>query len=86
MIREVWQALFGEDITTKRQINKSEYRTICPYHREQNPSCDVNVEKEVFFCRSCGACGFTDAVILAGNARTSSEAFIWLKNHGVRVE
>lgn len=38
----------------------SEYRITCPFHADEHPSLDINPEKAVFLCRSCGKSG--DAV------------------------
>ena len=38
----------------------SEYRITCPFHADEHPSLDINPEKGVFLCRSCGKSG--DAV------------------------
>ena len=37
----------------------SEYRILCPNpeHDDSNPSCDVNIQKGVFYCHSCEAKG-----------------------------
>lgn len=86
MIREVWQAVFGQDVTSARRSGPNQFRVLCPFHHESNPSCDVNLEKDVFLCRSsCGGGGYLDVVIRAGNARDRREAREWLRARGVRL-
>jgi|GEM_PF-862893 len=34
-----------------------DYRGLCPFHKDTSPSMDVNREKGVFLCRSCGIGG-----------------------------
>lgn len=84
MIRRIWQALWNEDITSRRQTGKNQYRTTCPFHEDSHPSCDVDLDKNVFLCRSCKAKGgFLDAIILAGYARNRDEAKQWLYTRGI---
>lgn len=86
MIREVWQAAFGEDVTTKPKSGPDQHRVLCPFHHERNPSCDVSIRKDAFICRSCGKKGgYLDVVVLAGYADTRASAARWLENHGVRL-
>ena len=42
-----------------------EYRVTCPnpQHDDRNPSCSVNVRKNVFICRSCGAKGHVNKAL-----------------------
>lgn len=85
MIREVWHAVFGEDITSKKRIAANTFRTLCPYHLENSPSCDVNTEKNVFICRSCGTSGgYLDVVVKAGYVNDRRQARIWLERRGVQ--
>jgi len=86
MIREVWQACFGQDVTAAKKSGPNQYRVLCPFHSEKSPSCDVEIVKNVFTCRSCEAHGgYLDVVVLAGNAANRREAHEWLERHGVRL-
>lgn len=38
-------------------LSDTEVRCLCPFHADSTPSCDINTEKQVFTCRSCGAKG-----------------------------
>lgn len=40
-----------------RSSRGSEYNVLCPIHDDSDPSMDINVEKGVFICRSCGVKG-----------------------------
>ena len=35
----------------------SEYKTLCPFHDDKNPSLSVNDEKGLYYCYSCKAGG-----------------------------
>lgn len=35
----------------------AEYRGLCPFHADKSPSMNVNGEKGLYLCRSCGATG-----------------------------
>jgi len=35
----------------------SEYKALCPFHSDKDPSLHVNVEKGVYHCKGCGASG-----------------------------
>ena len=36
---------------------------ICPFHKEETPSCYYNFSKDSFYCFGCGAAGHGDALI-----------------------
>lgn len=84
MIAEVWRRLYGEDVTSGRKVGPDQYRVRCPVHSpDRHPSCDVNVAKDVFFCRSCDAGGgFLDLVVAAGDAIDHDSAKRWLRQNG----
>lgn len=85
-IRAVWLASFGEDVAVARRSGVQQHRVRCPFHTESRASCDVSLEKHVFYCRSCGASGGAlDVVVLAGYAPTRAAAVTWLRQHGVAV-
>lgn len=37
----------------KLELHGSEYKGLCPFHDDHNPSLNVNKYKQVFFCASC---------------------------------
>jgi len=38
-------------------IEVSDGMTLCPFHDDHNPSCNVSIEKQCFICKACGAHG-----------------------------
>lgn len=84
MIAEVWRRLYGEDVASGRKVGPDQYRVRCPAHQpDRNPSCDVNVAKDVFFCRSCEAGGgFLDLIVAAGDATDRESAKRWMRQQG----
>lgn len=41
----------------KRLGQKNEYRTNCPFHKDDTPSFDINAETGLYFCHGCPAKG-----------------------------
>ncbi len=83
-IRDVWRAVYGDDVTTGHRLPNEQYRVLCPFHAERNASCDVSLPKNTYLCRSCGASGGAlSLVVAAGNAETHTAAIDWLESHGV---
>jgi hypothetical protein len=86
LIEQVWLAVFGERLSEKKRSAPDQARVVCPFHADHSPSCDVNLAKNVFFCRSCGAKGgYLDVVIRAGFASTRREAATWLQRRGLTL-
>jgi hypothetical protein len=86
MIAEVWQLAFGQSLLGKPRSGPNQVRVVCPFHDDHSPSCDVSLEKDAFFCRSCDAHGgYLDVVIRAGYAANRREAAAWLKRRGLRL-
>ncbi|HKM30141.1 MAG TPA: CHC2 zinc finger domain-containing protein, partial [Bacilli bacterium] len=48
-------AIIGEHI--KLEKKGSDYKGLCPFHNDSNPSLSVSPSKKVFKCFSCGASG-----------------------------
>jgi len=48
-------AIIGEHIKLEKKGN--DYKGICPFHNDTNPSLSVSPSKKVFKCFSCGASG-----------------------------
>jgi len=38
-------------------IGEDEFKTLCPFHEDTEPSCSINLDKRVFKCYACGAQG-----------------------------
>ncbi len=56
----VKQSLDIVDVVSRHVVLKKKgrnYSGLCPFHKDSNPSFDVNREKNVFICRSCGEGG-----------------------------
>jgi len=84
MIAEVWAAVYGEELASKRRSGPDQVRVLCPWHPERHPSCDISLRKNAFICRSCGAQGgYLDVVVLAGFAHDRREAAKWLERRGI---
>lgn len=41
----------------KKRGTSPEYTSICPFHKEKNPSFSLNLKREVYLCHGCGAKG-----------------------------
>ena len=48
-------AVIGEHIKLEKKGN--DYKGICPFHNDSNPSLSVSPNKKVFKCFSCGETG-----------------------------
>jgi len=58
-------------------VKDGEVLALCPFHTDTNPSCGINIDKQVFNCLSCGAHG--DLVqLLAGHLHISRNAILRL--------
>ena len=85
MIEKVWFSLYREDIKTKKTSGPSQYRVLCPFHRESNPSLDISLAKDAFICRSCGASGgYLDLIIREGLADNRCDAMRWIEERGLK--
>jgi DNA primase len=48
-------AVAGQYLELKRKGRS--YVGLCPFHADKNPSLDIDPDKKVYYCRSCGAGG-----------------------------
>lgn len=80
-IARVWRALYNEDVTTGRRSAPMQYKVVCPFHADKHPSCDVNVDKNVFYCRSCGANGGVFALVQKELRLNREAARVWIHVH-----
>jgi DNA primase len=53
----LWDYLRQLDWKADRVGLQSEFRGLCPFHRETHPSFYVNARKNVFYCHGCGRGG-----------------------------
>ncbi len=64
----------------------SQYRGLCPFHDDKNPSLNVNEEKGLFHCFSCGSGGDMFGFYMRYNNISFSEAALELaKRAGVSI-
>ncbi|MEM0951796.1 MAG: DNA primase [Cyanobacteria bacterium P01_H01_bin.74] len=63
------------------------WRGLCPFHADKKPSMDVNREKGVFICRSCGAGGGTLNFLMQIENKTYREIILDLaEEQGIEIE
>src|SRR5512137_370403 len=59
-------AFFGRYVGQLKRLNDQEYKFLCPFHDDKDPSANVNVRSSAWFCHACGAKGSAvDLVMLA---------------------
>jgi len=69
------------EVSLEPTADESEFKTLCPFHKDTNPSCGLNIDQQVFHCLACGAKG--DLVyFLQGRLKVSRNAV--LKMVGLR--
>lgn len=61
------------------KLQGTEYRTLCPFHPDKTPSFDINRDKPVFICRSCGKSGHWIELIEQVFTLTKGEALARLE-------
>lgn len=44
-------------VTFEKRPRGTEWRVLCPFHDDHDPSMDVSLEKAAYVCRACGASG-----------------------------
>ena len=44
-------------VTAEQVKNTKEWKGLCPYHSDKNPSLFINAEKRIFYCQACNAKG-----------------------------
>lgn len=63
------------------------YKGVCPFHGDKSPSLDVNREKGVFLCRSCGVGGGALNFIMRIENKTYGEIIRELaQEQGIEIE
>lgn len=67
-IRTVYEALTQYNTATAKSARSSragrEIRVPCPIHNDKHPSCDLDLEKNYFICRVCGAGGDAPKMVI----------------------
>ncbi len=54
---ELWDSKAQKIVKVKAKRAGSEWRAICPFHDDHNPSLCINEEKGVWYCHGCGKKG-----------------------------
>lgn len=52
-----WHEYYAPFVKGMRQAARDEYRALCPFHDDGNPSLSINAGNGVYFCHGCGAGG-----------------------------
>lgn len=85
-IAVVYAEATGHPLEELGRVRGSQTVAPCPAagHIDRHPSCSINLEKNVFYCHSCGAHGgVLDLWVVAGYAKDRSEAASSLRNRGL---
>lgn len=89
-IQEVLQRIdivevIGEFVNLKR--SGSNYKGLCPFHKEKTPSFVVSPSKQIFKCFGCGASGSAISFLMKHEHFTYPEAIRWLaKKYNIEIE
>ncbi|TET10383.1 MAG: hypothetical protein E3J83_00550 [Candidatus Atribacteria bacterium] len=54
---DLWDSEEQKVVKVKAKRAGSEWKAICPFHDDNNPSLYINEEKRVYFCHGCGKKG-----------------------------
>ncbi len=77
--------VIGEFVNLKR--SGSNYKGLCPFHKEKTPSFVVSPAKQIFKCFGCGAAGNVVTFLMKHEHLTFTEAIRWLaKKYNIPVE
>lgn len=69
----------GTSLEDARRTGR-ELRVTCPFHPDEHPSLDINVEDALFICRSCNAGGDVVNFYARRNRQTDAEAIADLRS------
>ncbi len=61
-ISEYAMSMMGLKSRTRISSNASEVSVFCPFHRETNPSCFIDVDRGIYHCFSCGRGGSIESL------------------------
>lgn len=70
---------YGIEVIKDGQRN-GQYKALCPFHDDQDPSMKVNIEKNIFNCFACGAGGNILDFVMKMDECTVREAALKLAN------
>ncbi len=75
----------GAHIQLKRA--GSNYRALCPFHKEKTPSFNVNAQKQIFHCFGCGVGGDVfKFIMLYENVDFGTAVRMLAERAGIRIE
>ena len=82
-IVNVWRRLYAEELEDKPRVNgrPDEVRVHCPFHQDEHPSCDVNLAKDAWICRSCGMGGGVTTLIVRECNISADSVKAWISNN-----
>jgi AAA domain/CHC2 zinc finger/Homeodomain-like domain len=52
-----YDAFYGKYLPQLRHLGGDEYQSLCPFHRDQNPSLSINAKTGQYYCHGCGKKG-----------------------------
>lgn len=77
--------LISEYIQIKRSGRN--YKALCPFHNDKNPSLQIHIEKGIFKCFSCGAGGDIITFYSKINNKNWTDSIVDLANkYGIKIE
>ena len=59
------------------QLNESELKILCPFHDDKTPSCNINIEKQLFKCHTSGCEASGDILTLFAKYLKTTRRVIW---------
>ena len=54
---ELWDSIENKVVRVKAEKAGSEWKALCPFHDDHNPSMSINEEKQVYYCHACSRGG-----------------------------
>ncbi|MHB8277400.1 MAG: phage/plasmid primase, P4 family [Candidatus Humimicrobiaceae bacterium] len=54
---DLWDNIENKIVSVKAEKAGSEWKALCPFHDDHNPSLFINEEKQVYYCHACGRGG-----------------------------
>ena len=81
-VRGVYERLTGRTVEAPSHLRRARVRCPSSTHQDVEASCDLDITKNIWKCRTCPAGGgVADMVIVARKARDHAEAARWLEGH-----
>jgi len=67
-------SFFGRYVGQLKRLNDQEYKFLCPFHDDKDPSANVNVRTSAWFCHACGAKGSAVDLVMLSDKKVYKEA------------